>query len=92
MRRALRRPTLVVGLGLLGLAMLTVVLGPWLAPYDPQAFHVAARLQPPSASFWLGTDQFGRDLLSRVLNGARSTTVRGHCAHVRHGCRYNLLT
>jgi len=56
---------------------LAVVAGPSLAPYDPQSFHPQARLQGPSATFWLGTDQFGRDVLSRILHGARATVLFG---------------
>ena len=41
-----------------------------LAPYDPEEFHIVSRLEGPSAAFWLGTDQFGRDILSRILAGA----------------------
>jgi peptide/nickel transport system permease protein len=74
---ALRQPTLLVGLAMLSLVAIAVAVGPWLSPYDPQTFHAAARLQPPSAQFWLGTDQFGRDLLSRLLSGARPTVLFG---------------
>ncbi len=63
MRDLFRQPNFLVGFLLLGLVLVAVVAGPWLAPYDPQAFHPQARLQPPSAAFPLGTDQFGRDLL-----------------------------
>jgi peptide/nickel transport system permease protein len=48
-----------------------------LAPYDPTQFHAAQRLQGPSAQFWLGTDQFGRDILSRILVGAPATIMFG---------------
>lgn len=47
------------------------VFGPFLAPYDPVAINVPKRLNPPSAEFLLGTDAFGRDILSRLLYGAR---------------------
>jgi peptide/nickel transport system permease protein len=47
------------------------VLGPMLAPHDPTAINIAARLSPPSGERWLGTDAFGRDILSRLLHGAR---------------------
>ncbi len=77
MRDLLRQPNLVAGCILLALVGCAVVLGPWLAPYDPQVFHPHARLQPPSAAFLLGTDQFGRDLLSRLLTGARPTVLFG---------------
>ena len=63
-------------LGLAGLMIvisLTVVtlLAPWLAPYDPLEVDVYSRLLPPSAEHWLGTDQLGRDILSRVLMGGQ---------------------
>jgi peptide/nickel transport system permease protein len=77
MRELLRHPTGVFGGALLVVITATVVAGSWLAPYDPQAFHTIARLQGPSSHFWLGTDQFGRDLLSRVLQGARATILFG---------------
>lgn len=56
------------------LSLLLVVLAlaaPWLAPYDPAAQHLAVRLAGPSIAHWMGTDELGRDILSRVLFGAR---------------------
>jgi peptide/nickel transport system permease protein len=51
---------------------LAALLAPWIAPFDPaQTFDIAARMQPPTATHWLGTDQLSRDLLSRLLYGAR---------------------
>ena len=47
------------------------LLAPWIAPYDPVAIDVKAKFQPPSAAHWAGTDQLGRDLLSRIIWGAR---------------------
>jgi peptide/nickel transport system permease protein len=67
----------MTGLGLLLLVMGAAIFGPLLAPYDPQAFHPATRLEGPSAAHWLGTDQFGRDILSRLLNGAPLTIFFG---------------
>jgi len=66
-------------MGFLLLAIVTILIigGPDLAPYDPEAFHPKFRYQGPSLQFLLGTDQFGRDLLSRVLGGARSTILFG---------------
>lgn len=46
-------------------------IGPLLAPYDPAAINIPNRLSPPSAEWWLGTDALGRDILSRLLHGAR---------------------
>lgn len=64
-------PLMKVGAALVALAVLTALLGPVLAPYDPTAIDLASRLQGPSAAHWLGTDELGRDLLSRLLHGAR---------------------
>ena len=77
MRELLRQPGFIAGSLLLLAVAVAVLLGPSLAPYDPQGFHPQARLQPPSAAFLLGTDQFGRDLLSRLLTGARPTVLFG---------------
>ena len=47
------------------------VLAPILAPYDPNEIHMPDRLEGPSREYWLGTDEFGRDLMSRIIFGAR---------------------
>ena len=77
MSEILRHRSGQAGLVLLLIIAVAVVFGPLMAPYDPQAFHPASRLQGPSAEHWLGTDQFGRDLLSRILHGARATIFFG---------------
>lgn len=74
--RLLRRSPM----GLLGLAVVVfwivmAIAWPVVAPYGPNAFHVSSRFSPPSAQFLLGTDQFGRDVLSRVLAGSRDVLV-----------------
>ena len=69
-RQLWRRKTAVLGLMLAALVLLGALLAPWLAPEDPLAMG-PRRFAPPSFSAWLGTDQFGRDLLSRLLYGAR---------------------
>jgi peptide/nickel transport system permease protein len=80
-RRALRAlfhsPAGIIGTALLAFAALLAIAGPVLAPYDPTQFHASQRLQGPSAQFWLGTDQFGRDILSRILVGAPATIMFG---------------
>lgn len=75
-RRHLPR-SLVVGLTIVGAICVLAVLGPWIAPYDPDAFSVRARLQPPSGTHWFGTDEFGRDVFSRVLSGAYHSILMG---------------
>jgi peptide/nickel transport system permease protein len=57
--------------------ILLAVLGPALAPYPFDQFSVRLRLQPPSPEHWLGTDEFGRDVLSRLLVGAASSLEMG---------------
>ncbi|TPN40861.1 ABC transporter permease [Mesorhizobium sp. B2-3-3] len=52
--------------------LLTAIFAPWLAPYSPVKIDVLHKLQPPSADHWFGTDHLGRDLLSRVIYGART--------------------
>lgn len=74
-RRALtvffRTPSGVAGLALVLIAVLAAIFAPQLAPYDPVTFLPADRMQGPTPAHWLGTDLYGRDLLSRVLHGAR---------------------
>lgn len=66
-----------VGLGLFGLVVLLALLAPWLSPHDPLEQNILDRLQSPSADFWLGTDYYGRDILSRLLYGARISLYIG---------------
>jgi peptide/nickel transport system permease protein len=61
----------MAGIVVVGLLVLVAVLAPVLAPYDPIAQHLTDVLQPPSAAHWLGTDKFGRDVLSRLIWGAQ---------------------
>ncbi|OZI18955.1 ABC transporter permease [Bordetella genomosp. 9] len=78
---ALRRNRLSwVGIGLLVLIALVAILAPWLAPHDPLQQNIAYRLEPPSAEFWLGTDSYGRDVLSRLIYGARVSLLVGFVA------------
>ncbi len=70
-RFAGRRLTLVVGIAILTFFLFLSVAGPLVAPYDPIFQDAAARLQPPSLAHLLGTDNFGRDILSRVIWGAQ---------------------
>jgi peptide/nickel transport system permease protein len=60
-----------VAAGVLLAVVVAVVLAPWIAPHDPAAQDLTARLAGPSAEHWLGTDQLGRDVASRVLDGGR---------------------
>ncbi|MEV0733368.1 ABC transporter permease [Polymorphospora sp. NPDC050346] len=62
----------VVSLVVIGVVVAAAVLAPWLAPYGPLDQDIAQRLQGSSTDHWLGTDQFGRDVLSRLMWGARA--------------------
>jgi peptide/nickel transport system permease protein len=75
-----RRRLAVVGAALVALATLLAVLAPGLAPYPPNAQNFRSVLQPPSAAHWLGTDDLGRDILSRLLFGARISLQVGMVA------------
>lgn len=65
----------VIALVLVALLVVTVVAGPWLAPYDPYRADPTQALLPPGAGHLLGTDDAGRDILSRLLVGARTTLL-----------------
>ncbi|SEI67104.1 peptide/nickel transport system permease protein [Paraburkholderia diazotrophica] len=73
-RRFAGNPLSVFGLSILALLVIVAIIGPWIAPHDPLTQVLSDRLLPPgSASHWLGTDQLGRDILSRVIYGSRLT-------------------
>lgn len=74
--RSLLLPGLVIVLGMSLLAL----LAPWLVPYDPDELHLDFILQAPGAAFPLGTDELGRDILSRMLYGARISLWVGFVA------------
>lgn len=67
----------MTGLALVAALALLALAAPWLAPGDPYRGNLAAALRAPSAAYWLGTDAQGRDVLSRVLFGARLSLVVG---------------
>lgn len=75
--RVLRTSSGLVGGAIILFLILVAVLGPFLTPYDPFAMDVRGRLQPPSAEHWFGTDEFGRDILTRIVAGARLTFMIG---------------
>ena len=64
-----------VSLGLIGLLVLVALLAPWIAPYDPQAIDLSLPLSGSSSDHLLGTDQAGRDILSRLIWGTRSSLI-----------------
>lgn len=76
-RRLKRSRTAIFGLIVVVLFILAATLAPWLAPHDPQKAVLSLALKGPSGDFWLGTDELGRDLLSRMLFGARISVLIG---------------
>jgi peptide/nickel transport system permease protein len=72
---AKREPLLVVAACVCGLILLVVLIGPLLAPYPPDQTDILAANQGSSAAHWLGTDAIGRDILSRLLYGARPSLI-----------------
>jgi len=80
MRDLLKNKFAVTGAIIL-LALAVVALGaPWIAPYDPLAVNLPEALLPPSSAHWLGTDPLGRDVLSRLIYGARISLTIGFIA------------
>src|SRR6266511_5149147 len=65
-----RHWTLAVGGVIFASVVVILVLTPWIAPYDPAAQELTHRLAPPNTAHWLGTDQLGRDVLSRLMSAA----------------------
>jgi peptide/nickel transport system permease protein len=72
-----QRKVAAVGLFIITVIIIAAVLAPWIVPYDPLAMDALARLTPPNAEHWFGTDHAGRDLFSRVIYGARMALVTG---------------
>jgi peptide/nickel transport system permease protein len=71
----LSRPSGVIGLLLVGTHVLLALLSPYIAPFDFKAMNANAILSPPNAAHWLGTDQLGRDILTRTIMGGRQAIL-----------------
>ncbi len=76
-RRLKKRKGAMVGLGVVGVMVAVAILAPWIEPHDPIKQSWSAVRKPPSALYWLGTDEVGRDLLSRIIFGARASLSAG---------------
>ncbi|EFB91719.1 ABC transporter, permease protein [Pyramidobacter piscolens W5455] len=74
-RRLRRSKTAVAGLVIVGVYLFLALCGPWLAPYDPYFQDLNLSYLRPCMDHWLGCDEFGRDILSRILYGARVSLV-----------------
>ena len=78
-REMKRNPLATAGVILVGVFVLFALFAPWLAPRDPAYINLAGRLATPSWQHWMGTDELGRDILSRVIFGARISMLVGVC-------------
>lgn len=73
--RVRQQPLAAIGICLLVIFAVCAIFAPWLAPRDPAALDLHGRLAGPSAAHWFGTDELGRDILSRTLYGARISLI-----------------
>ena len=77
MKRLLKNKAAVVGGIVILFIILVGILGPFLVKTDPNAQNILNKLQPPSKEHWFGTDNFGRDIFSRIVNGTKLTLTVG---------------
>ena len=76
---ARHNPLAAAGMVLIVVFVILALLAPWIAPRDPAAIDLPTRLDTPSSAHWFGTDELGRDILSRVVYGARISMLVGTC-------------
>ncbi|MGD9886248.1 MAG: ABC transporter permease [Reyranella sp.] len=84
-RLARRNPLGAAGAAIVMVLVFAALFAELIAPYDPVVNDFAAQTQPPSLAHWLGTDQFGRDVLSRIIYGARTALLVGFSAALTGG-------
>lgn len=77
LRRLAREKVAAAAALFLGVIIIVAAFAPWIAPYDPYFTDLTRVMQEPSAAHWFGTDNTGRDILSRVIFGARNTLLMG---------------
>lgn len=77
LNRLIRNPKGAVGTSILVLLIVTALFAPVLAPFDPIELHLQDQLAAPSAKYWFGTDELGRDILSRIIFGAAISLQAG---------------
>ena len=70
-----KRKIAFAGLIIIGIMIIFAILAPLLAPFDPQELNPVDKLRPPDGTYWFGTDNFGRDIFSRVVYGARTSLI-----------------
>ena len=76
---ARHNPLAATGVVLVIVFVTFALFAPWIAPQGPASINLPARLDPPSSAHWFGTDELGRDILSRVIYGARISMLVGSC-------------
>src|ERR687889_1255849 len=76
-RRFRHHPPALIGLGIILTFVVLAALAPVISPYDPNAQNLADSIQGPSGEHWLGTDQLGRDIATRLMYGARISLLIG---------------
>jgi len=76
-RRFRHHTPAMIGLGIILTFVVLAIAAPWISPYDPNAQDLGASIQGPSASHWLGADQLGRDIATRLMYGARISLLIG---------------
>lgn len=79
LQRVQSNPVACLAFALLLLMLLSALLAPWFATHEPNAMRIAQRLQAPSGHHWFGTDEFGRDVYSRVVFGGQISLMVGFC-------------
>jgi peptide/nickel transport system permease protein len=78
-RVARHNPLAAIGIVLVLVFIICALFAPWIAPQDPARIALPSRLQGPSSPHWAGTDELGRDILSRLIYGARISMLVGSC-------------
>jgi peptide/nickel transport system permease protein len=78
-RAARHNPLAATGVVLVGIFLVGALFAPWIAPQDPAHIDLPARLMTPSSAHWCGTDELGRDILSRLIYGSRISMLVGSC-------------
>lgn len=77
LKKFLANKSAVIGAIVVGFFVLVALLAPWIAPFDPVKANFLAVRKAPSAMYWFGTDELGRDILSRIIWGARTSLMAG---------------
>src|SRR3979411_1292676 len=78
-RTASHNPLAATGVVLVIIFVIFALFAPWIAPQDPASIDLPSRLALPSHAHWFGTDELGRDILSRIIYGARISMLVGSC-------------